>query len=156
EGAPWSVFPTTNPLAGPWSDAYSWADPCQVTSAAAGQPVGRNLTVALTADPGPAVVLGAGSTVNYTFTVTNKDSRSVPDPTVQLSLTTGLTLNSASCDGCTVAGTTVALPPLPGGATQQVSFTAQVAASVPDPTLTVTARLFAPSLTPGALAETAL
>jgi hypothetical protein len=122
-GQPWSVFPTTNPVNGTWSTAYSWSSPCAVTSASVGEPQTRNviLTIASAADvTAPAAPT---ATLPYTITVQSNDPRDLTGLQIQLQSSAGLQLVSAagcpSCGALSGSSATLSLAPLP-------AFTAQV------------------------------
>ncbi|MCI0396387.1 MAG: Ig-like domain-containing protein, partial [Chloroflexi bacterium] len=70
-GQPWSVFPTGNALAGPWTEAYYWTDRCQVAAPNAGQPRSNHLSAGLSSPQAPLAAWGPGDTLQYDVAIAN-------------------------------------------------------------------------------------
>jgi uncharacterized repeat protein (TIGR01451 family) len=159
-GQPWSVFPTTNPLSGPWNAAYVWPSPCAVTVASAGQPQTRAVSLNLTSQPGPGVPLGPGSPVTYTVAIANADLRDLTGSQLQVSASSGLGYQGASgCPGCNLgeSGGTLSLPTIPSGSTLTLTLTGQLVNPLSGQSeVTTTLALLDSAVSATPLAQTAL
>ena len=160
KGSPWSVFPTTNAPAGPWTDAYSWANPCGVAAMGAAQPQTRGVTMGITSPQPPGVPLGAGSKVAYAITVRNVDPRPLSGLALALAGSSGLTYSGVSgCDACSLsgAGGTLSLPTIAVGASLTLTVSGSLAGTLTGiDSVTTTATLSAPDLGGVTLARAAL
>ncbi|MDJ0752847.1 MAG: PKD domain-containing protein [Ardenticatenaceae bacterium] len=145
----WSTFPTTNPLSGSWTSAYSWANLCSSVLPNANQPQSKNLAVSVSSPQSTGTPWGPGETLSYAIEVTNNEISGLLSG-VELAVegTSGLGYQSsqgAVCTDCTPgAGSwTLALDPFVPGETQTVIVTGTletqpVLAAVDQVTTTVT------------------
>ena len=132
-GQAWSVFPTTNPVAGPWTAAYSWSNPCGVTTVSAGQPQTRNVQVSIASPQDPTLPLGPGATVQYTVTVQNNDTRDVSGLQLDVNASTGLQYTGVTgCTGCSLSGSSgsLSLAALPAGRSQTLVISGQLSGNL--------------------------
>jgi uncharacterized repeat protein (TIGR01451 family) len=147
---PDAVYPTTNPLTGPWTTAYNWASPCTVTAAGTGQPQTRNVQVAIgssqSAKPQPP-----GTALGYQVTITNLDPRALVGGQVQLSATSGVTFSGAG------STTLVGLPTINSNASQSVTVNAQLGTLLTGTTaVTTTAAVLLPAIGTNSLAQASI
>jgi YVTN family beta-propeller protein len=128
DGQAWSVFPTTNPLAGPWPLAYSWTDPCSITDPSDGQPRGASVDMTLSSPQEPQVAWGPGNSLEYVVDLTSREARTVIGLQLVFSASAGLTF--PTCGG----GDTclVDVPALAEGASSHVDVAGQLAANLGD------------------------
>jgi PKD repeat protein/nitrous oxidase accessory protein NosD len=128
DGQVWSVFPTTNPLAGPWSQAYSWNDPCSITDPSSGQPQGTSVPMTLSSPQAPQAAWGPGNSLEYVVDLTNREVRTVTG--LQLVFNASAGLAYPSCGGSDTC--LLDVPELAPGASHRVNVTGQLASSLGD------------------------
>lgn len=150
---PWSVFPTNNPLAGPWGAAYQWTDPCTIASPAAGQPQGRTITLDLTSPQGTQAPWGPPDQLQYVFDVTNREYTEQGGLQLAVTATPGLgyeSVEGAACTSCPPGGDAwlLGLDPIPAGATQYITVTGRLGAAVAGLRAVTTTATLAQSATP--------
>jgi uncharacterized repeat protein (TIGR01451 family) len=137
-GAPWSVFPNTNPLTlqtGGWTQYYHWDDLCSLWIINDNQPQARNVTLSLDSPQNGAFAWGPGATLVYSITVENLETTPITGALLTLEATPGIgyqSLNGAACIACPVGGDTwvLQLDPLGGGALQHIAVTGQLDANL--------------------------
>jgi hypothetical protein len=100
-----SIFPTANPLAGPWTYAYRWAALDAMTVPNAGQPGSHHLRVRLDDPSGALSQAGPDQPFELTAGVDNVSGVPAQDVTLVLSTTTGLDLVSVVGAPPSVPGT---------------------------------------------------
>jgi hypothetical protein len=151
EGAAWSLFPTTNPLAGPWADTYEvpvelvaqavpagrlpglLAEPQQSTGGRGDggfggtQPRAYSLELAANATP---TLLGTGDPLTLALQVTSKETSATLSPDLVLAGLGGLSyqaLEGASCASCAAGASswTITVPNLAPGQTRSLTVTAE-------------------------------
>ncbi len=137
EGEPWSVFPTTNPLEGPWNDAYHWNDPCSVSEPNDGQPQGVTVVMALSSPQAPQAAWGPGNSLKYVVDLTNYEADEVVGLQLAFNAIAGLTYQTKDGATCTSGNCTAGddqwlldVPPLPAGGSHHVTVTGQLAADL--------------------------
>jgi PKD repeat protein len=147
EGDIWSVFPTTNPLAGPWIDSYAWDNLCTAWPPNSGQPQTKYVTLDMRSPQGKQSLWGPGDTVQYELMITNGEADESLDA-LQLELTAseGLTFQSisgASCAACTPGATSwvIDLPTLAALGSQTIVIEAVLESSLSVDEITTGARL---------------
>ncbi|MCW5852637.1 MAG: DUF11 domain-containing protein, partial [Anaerolineae bacterium] len=158
-GTPWSVFPTTNALTGPWTSGYQWSNACSVTSPQSGQPITRSVKLTLSSPQSSLAPQGPNGQIQYTVDIQNLEVSALTGVQLVLNATTGLTYQSVNNSPVTPSNSvTVNLPSLAPGATQQVQVTAALAASLTGvQSVTTTAQVQLPALTSAPLlAQTTL
>jgi hypothetical protein len=122
DGAPWSIFPTTNPLSGAWTAAYNWSTVTDCsTPMSNGQPRATSLSMTVIPAQDAAQPVGPGTSVGYQLRLENKEPRSLSGAEVRLSATTGLTY---------AAPTTLLLPTLAPNSVRTITVTGQLAATL--------------------------
>lgn len=147
EGDIWSVFPTTNPLAGPWSDSYYWNDLCTAWPPNSGQPQTKYVTLDISSPQGKRSLWGPGDTIQYAMDITNGEAdESLDGLKLELTASEGLTLQSisgVSCPSCTPGATTwvIDLPTLAALGSQTLVIEAVLDATLSVDEVTTGARL---------------
>lgn len=144
---PLSIWPTANPLAGPWTAAYCWLDVQLAWPPNQGQAVARMLRLATRGIQVGGFLECPGSELEYVFPVQNLEA--VPMAGLHLSVTAsaGLTwqgLEGATCLTCLPGMPTwqVPLDPIPASGSSSVTLTARLDASLANlSAVTVTAEL---------------
>ena len=142
-GDVWSAFPTTNPLSGPWTAAYSWTTPCSVASVNAGQPTTAAVDLRLTSPQALNGAWGAGQSLDYVLRLANREAYPVSGLNLSFATTTGLgyqSVTGATCGACPPGGAAWTLAPLSLAAleTRVITLTGQLAASILSPLDAVT------------------
>jgi len=102
----WSVFPTTNDLAGPWHEYYQYRQPCSLL------PSPQEVTRAMVDFIGrsqyaPLMPVGPNTILTYTFQLTNMELVTLPVTSLVLTATRGLSLTQVSgltCSQCPAFG----------------------------------------------------
>ncbi len=135
DGEPWSVFPTTNQLEGPWNDAYHWNDPCSVTAPNDGQPRGVTVVMALTSPQAPQATWGPNNSLEYVVDLTNYEDEEVADLRLAFNATAGLAYqpppDGATCADCAADDYWLLnVPALPEEASHRVTVTGTLAADL--------------------------
>lgn len=74
-GAVTSIFPTTNPLSGPWSDKYQWSPICSVTVPPTGQPHANSVVVSMAISETSAIPYPKGQLLTHLITIKNYETR---------------------------------------------------------------------------------
>ncbi|MCW5848657.1 MAG: DUF11 domain-containing protein, partial [Anaerolineae bacterium] len=113
DNRPWAVFPTTNPVAGPWTAYYDWTNLCATFSPASNQPVAATVDLSLSSPQDSNTAWGPSQTLNYVVSLTNKEDSALSGLTLSVATTTGLTYQSVTggtCAGC--PGTSLSVGPL--------------------------------------------
>ncbi|MFN2241891.1 MAG: kelch repeat-containing protein, partial [Anaerolineae bacterium] len=120
-GQVWSVFPTTNPLSRPWSQAYVWDNPCATTDPSSGQPRGTSVDVTLSSRQSPNTAWGPNSKLEYVVDLTNREARTLTGLQLTLKASEGLSYLGDNCeDGDTCR---FDIPELELGASHRVTVT---------------------------------
>jgi hypothetical protein len=160
DGVPWSVFPTTNPLPGPWPDAYHWVNPSVVSSPGAGQLRGTSVQMALSSPQAPQAAWGPGSALAYVVDLANGEAHEVEGLALTFHASEGLAYQAvagATCADCTAGDAwRLDVPSLPAGAGHRITVTGQLASSLDDlraVTSTVTLELESAALDQAALSH---
>ena len=154
DGQVWSVFPTTNPLAGPWTASYAWNDLCNVADPNAGQSQANSVALSITSPQSSRVAWGPGAVLMYHINVQNLETRSLSGWQLDVNATTGLgylAADGATCIACPVGGDTwvLQLPELAAESSHVVTLTGQLAPALGDlVAVTTTATLPASNLDP--------
>ncbi len=136
EDVAWSVFPTTNPVGGPWQRYYSWDDLSSGVAPNAGQPRGVNVHMSLDSPQAPMAAWGPAAALEYVVGLTNRESRHVADLQFELVASTGLAFQDvvgASCadPGCTNSDHWLLdVPTLAPGASHSISVTGVLASEL--------------------------
>ncbi len=131
-GAAWAVFPATNPLAGPWTDAYTWPELGPQVMPSAGQPVADHTWLVVSSLQPPAVHLGQGSVITYEVRLGSSGLQAAEDARLTLEASPGLAYFSAEGDGaCESCGPGSAIwawqfGDLPSGEWRSLTVEAQV------------------------------
>jgi PKD repeat protein len=168
-GRAWSLFPTTNPLSGPWADAYVWSNPTRSDSDAApngGQITSQSAALTLHSPQDALSALGPDDALTYVLEVTNLEAEALPATRLTLAATAGLGYRQLEGDGACVACPTdgaewvIDLAPIAPQASAHITLTGQLAPALSLTSIevvTTTARLEWPAPTGTvALAEAAL
>ncbi len=98
-GPAWAVFPATNPLAGPWSDAYIWPELGPFVLPSEGQPVADHTWLVVSSMQPLAVPLGQGSIITYEVRLGSSGLQAAEDARLTLEASPGLAYFSAQGDG---------------------------------------------------------
>ena len=141
DGTVWSTFPTTNPLAGPWTEAYVWgagASICDVNQPGREQPRATSLNVTLESAQAPQIMLGAGEAIDYAIRVENLESFSVTGASLVFGATAGLVYQQAvlpagaQCADCSSGSSSwrINLPELAPGASLTLTLNSALAATL--------------------------
>lgn len=126
-GAVTSVFPTTNPVDGAWSEAYTWDSPCEVTTPNLGQPEAVNLDLQISSPQQGEAAWGPVSGLSYDVAVTNHEYETLAGLTLIIEASEGLSYETFSGDGtcvaCPVDGSLwlIELPPMGSEETVRLS-----------------------------------
>ena len=104
-GQTWSVFPTTDPLAGEWKDYYHWDDLCAAAAVPnQGQPQSISLDLVVTSPQQSNAPLSPAASVTYNLAFTNREHRTLSGMRLAAGATAGLTFQSQSgaqsCPAC--------------------------------------------------------
>ena len=119
ENQPRSVFPTTNPLSGTWTDAYVWDDPCSSSPPNASQPVGRTISALIQSEQADQIAWSPDGEAQFTVTLTNLEKVAFTDLKVNLEASDGLSLESVTIPGCSACTPEdVRIPSLAAGSSQ--------------------------------------
>lgn len=150
-----SLFPTSNPLDGPWTDSYRWAPICAVDEPNAGQPTRPSVVTSMSIAESDGAPYAPGQLLTHVIALRNYERRPVTDATLSLTTTIGLGLTSleagpgVSCSSCPPGGASWALsvPSLAANATLTLTATGQLVAPPADvAAVTSTLRLSVESL----------
>ena len=139
--AAWSVFPTTNPLSGPWTATYTWGaggSICDTNTPGGDQPRATSLNITLESPQPTHIARGAGETIDYRIRIENLEALTVSNAGVTLTASGGLSYRDAGlppgaiCVDCAsgAANWRVALPDLAPGARVEMTISATLAASL--------------------------
>jgi hypothetical protein len=135
DGEPWSVFPTTNPLDGPWGDAYHWNDLCSPTAPNEGQPQGTTVVMTLSSPQAPEAPWGPNNSLEYVVDLANYEDEEVDDLRLAFNATPGLAYqpppDGATCADCAADDYWLLnVPALPEEASHRVTVTGTLAADL--------------------------
>ena len=149
-GAVWSVFPTTNALAGPWTAAYNWSRICTATAPNQNQPRAVGVVMSLSSPQPSGVPYGPTQSLTYIVTLQNLESENVGTLQLTLDASSGLTYvgtpTGATCADCSLNNHWLLnVPTLAVGATRVVTVTGRLG------TAAVLAPLFEVTTTAGLL-----
>jgi hypothetical protein len=136
--AVWSVFPTTNPLNGPWMDAYHWQPICAVAAPNANQPRGVSVLTALSSPQSSGTPYAPLTALQYSVALDNREARAVANVQVTMTASAGLTYQAVDspagsiCTACTAGSSQwlLTLPTIPTATTTLITFTGQLAANL--------------------------
>ncbi|MEJ2748009.1 MAG: Ig-like domain-containing protein [Anaerolineae bacterium] len=128
----WRVFPTTNQLNGPWSDAYQW-NPQTTPNFSAGQPTGTTVALQMDSPQPPDAFHGPDETLDLVFTLDNLEQRTVSGLQLDVNTTPDFSFTgviSGTCSTCNADNYVVDVPDLPPTSTLQITVTGQLAADL--------------------------
>ncbi|MFN8474388.1 MAG: Ig-like domain-containing protein [Anaerolineae bacterium] len=89
-----SVFPTNQSVLGPWTSAYHWTSITPSTVANAGQPKGSHVTLTVANPRASSRILGPNTAALWTLNVTNLDRVPMTDLMLEVTASSGATLQS--------------------------------------------------------------
>jgi uncharacterized repeat protein (TIGR01451 family) len=133
-GQPWSVFPTSNLLDGPWTKSYHWDDLCSVVDINDGQPRADSVLMKLSSPQSTNIPWGPGDNLEFVVDLTNREDHTVVGLTLAFGSTGGLSYQSvsgATCADCTPGDSWVLnVPALASGVTHAIKLTGQLDADL--------------------------
>lgn len=132
--APWSIFPTTNSLAGLWTGYYEWQGLETIVLVNENQPTAPNVRLHLDTAVPAHITAGPGDTVTYLIDVTNQEAAAAPNLQLTFTVDPNLTLQSvtgATCADCSNGNSWLLdVPSVAANGQQQISLTAQLASDL--------------------------
>jgi uncharacterized repeat protein (TIGR01451 family) len=124
-GEPWSVFPTTNPLGGSWSDLYLWENISETLTTTLEELIGYSLQVDLDSPQAPQGVWGPGDQIEYVVELTNWELYTLTGQVLDFDVGPGVEFQAVS--GATISDTwEFVVPALPPGSSHLVTVTVQL------------------------------
>lgn len=126
EGNPFSVFPTTNPLTGDWSDLYLWDDLGNTITKTFESLTGQTVAGSLSSPQSPHGVWGAGDEIDYVVNMTNREEITLTHLSLTFFASPGIEYESG--EGAALSGPwNFAVPDLAPGSHQVVTVTTRLA-----------------------------